>query len=255
MENFVAIVCGPDSLNSGQEPVAHFYEVSKACWNFVLYKMQGTPSLGKLLSAGGLSSSVLLGWVAELLTTDFLRNMLPSYSGVVEPYRKGINSPVTQHGTPSRSEFSTLTLWKPPKIFLLSASAELLVHGEESMQTLQFLLWRSYSSCFWNKKKLQVINVSRHDITHTGYKWTESEGVSQRCVCNRTNIYLNQLDPLDGVSHDQQRYSLANITVIFSSMKELIMYFITFSKCLEYSTDILCLSADGPFLYRSFVFL
>ena len=30
MENFDAMVCGRDSLNSGQEPVAHFYEVSKA---------------------------------------------------------------------------------------------------------------------------------------------------------------------------------------------------------------------------------
>jgi hypothetical protein len=30
MENFVVIVCGPDSFNSGQELVAHFYEVSKA---------------------------------------------------------------------------------------------------------------------------------------------------------------------------------------------------------------------------------
>ena len=156
---------------------------------------------------GGFSSSVLLGWVAELLTTDFLRKMLPSYSGFVESHRKGINSPVTQHGTPNRSEFPTLVLRNPPpkKKMLLSASAELLVHGEESMQTLQFLLWRSYSSCFWNKKKLQRINVSRHDITHTGYKWTESEGVSQRYVSNRTHIYLNQLGPLNGDSHDQQR--------------------------------------------------
>jgi hypothetical protein len=61
MENFFAIVCGPDSFNSGQEPIAHFYEVSKAYWNFVLYKMRGKPSLDKLLSAGGFSSSVLLG--------------------------------------------------------------------------------------------------------------------------------------------------------------------------------------------------
>ena len=153
MENCVAIICGPDSFNLGQEPIAHFYDVSKAYWNFVLYKMRGTPSLDKLhvLSAGGFSTSVLLGWVAELLTIDFLRNMLPSYSGFVELYKKGINSPVTQHDTPNRSEFSTSALRKQ-KILLLSASAEGLVHGEESMQTLKFLLWRSYSSCFWNKK-------------------------------------------------------------------------------------------------------
>jgi len=97
------------------------------------------PSLDKLLSSGGFSSSDLLGSVAELLATDFLRNMLPSYSGFVESYKRGINSPVTQHDAPNRPEFSTLTLWKP-KILLLSASAEGLVHGEESMQTLQFLL-------------------------------------------------------------------------------------------------------------------
>ena len=30
MENFVAVVCGPDSFNSGQELIAHFYEASRA---------------------------------------------------------------------------------------------------------------------------------------------------------------------------------------------------------------------------------
>jgi hypothetical protein len=58
--------------------------------------------------------------------------MLPSYSGFVELYKKGINSPVTQRDTPNRSEMSISTLWKQ-KILLLSASAEGLVHGEESM--------------------------------------------------------------------------------------------------------------------------
>jgi len=56
--------------------------------------------------------------------------------------------------------------------------------------------------------------------------------VSQQYVSNWTHIYLNQLGPLDGVSHDQQRQILVNIAVIFSSMKELIVYFITFPKCL-----------------------
>jgi len=36
--------------------------------------------------------------------------VLPSYSGFVDSYKKGINSPVTQHDTPNRSDFSTSAL-------------------------------------------------------------------------------------------------------------------------------------------------
>jgi hypothetical protein len=60
LEDFVATVCEPDSCNSGQKPVAYFYEISKAYWNLVLYTMRGTPSLDKLLSAEGFGSSGLL---------------------------------------------------------------------------------------------------------------------------------------------------------------------------------------------------
>jgi len=93
--------------------------------------------------------------------------MLTSYSGFVESYKKRINSPVTQHDTPNRSEFSTSALWKQ-KCCILSASAERLVHGEESVQALNFY-YDVVIPVASEIRKLHGINVSRHDITHTGY--------------------------------------------------------------------------------------